>query len=240
RRDRRRGDRRRQFVWRQGDGHRGNAWRAVCKRSRQRNAASRPVPVVGLRNQRRRHSAGGGNRRDPPYADGSRLAMPELLLKISGLNKSFFGVQVLRDVGFELAQGAVLGLVGENGSGKSTTMNILGGVLTRDSGRIELAGEDVAPSNSRDALALGIAFIHQELSLFPNLSVEENIFLDHFPRRMHGLPFIDRRTLREQAKKALDLVDLKVSPATPVMRLPQGERQLVEIAKALTRQARLI
>jgi ribose transport system ATP-binding protein len=166
--------------------------------------------------------------------------MSGLLLKISGLNKSFFGVQVLRDVGFELTSGAVLGLVGENGSGKSTTMNILGGVLTRDSGRVELAGEDVAPSKSRDALALGIAFIHQELSLFPNLSVEENIFLDHFPRRMNGLPFIDRRTLREQAKRALDLVDLQVSPATPVMRLPQGERQLVEIAKALTRQARLI
>ena len=86
--------------------------------------------------------------------------MSELLLKISGLNKSFFGVQVLRDVGFELTSGAVLGLVGENGSGKSTTMNILGGVLTRDSGRVELAGVDVAPSNSRDALALGIAFIH--------------------------------------------------------------------------------
>ena len=92
--------------------------------------------------------------------------MSDLLLKVSGLNKSFFGVQVLRDVGFELTHGAVLGLVGENGSGKSTTMNILGGVLTRDSGRVELAGEEVAPANSRDALALGIAFIHQELSLF--------------------------------------------------------------------------
>jgi ribose transport system ATP-binding protein len=166
--------------------------------------------------------------------------MTEPLLKISGINKSFFGVHVLRDVGFELTRGAVLGLVGENGSGKSTTMNILGGVLTKDSGRIELAGQEVAPANSRDALTLGIAFIHQELSLFPNLSVEENIFLDHFPRRMNSLPFIDRRTLREQAKKALELIDLHVSPATPVMRLPQGERQLVEIAKALTRRARLI
>jgi ribose transport system ATP-binding protein len=166
--------------------------------------------------------------------------MSDLLLKIGGLNKSFFGVQVLHDIGFELARGAVLGLVGENGSGKSTTMNILGGVLTSDSGRIELAGEEVAPANSREALALGVAFIHQELSLFPNLSVEENIFLDHFPRRMDRLPFIDRRTLREQAKKALELIDLHVSPATPVMRLPQGERQLVEIVKALTRQARLI
>src|SRR6202167_4594892 len=166
--------------------------------------------------------------------------MSERVLKISGLNKSFFGVQVLRDVGFELTRGAVLGLVGENGSGKSTTMNILGGVLPKDSGRVELAGEEVAPASSRDALALGIAFIHQELSLFPNLSVEENIFLDHFPRRMNALPFIDRRTLRERAKNALELVDLHVSPVTPVMRLPQGDRQLVEIAKALTRQARLI
>jgi ribose transport system ATP-binding protein len=166
--------------------------------------------------------------------------MSDLLLKVSGLNKSFFGVQVLRDVGFELPFGAVLGLIGENGSGKSTTMNILGGVLTRDSGRVELAGEEVAPANSREALALGIAFIHQELSLFPNLSVEENIFLDHFPKRMNRLPFIDRRTLRDRAKNALELVDLHVSPVTPVMRLPQGERQLVEIAKALTRQARLI
>ena len=166
--------------------------------------------------------------------------MSELLLKVIGLNKSFFGVQVLRDVGLELRRGAVLGLVGENGSGKSTTMNILGGVLTKDSGRVELAGEEVAPANSREALALGIAFIHQELSLFPNLSVEENIFLDHFPRRLRRLPFIDRRQLRDQAQKALELVDLQVSPVTPVMRLPQGERQLVEIAKALTRQARLI
>ena len=120
--------------------------------------------------------------------------MSDLLLKVTGLNKSFFGVPVLRDVGLELRRGAVLGLVGENGSGKSTTMNILGGVLTKDSGRVELAGEEVAPASSRDALALGIAFIHQELSLFPNLSVEENIFLDHFPRRLRGLPFIDRRT----------------------------------------------
>ena len=166
--------------------------------------------------------------------------MSDLLLKVSGLNKSFFGVQVLRDVSFELRRGAVLGLVGENGSGKSTTMNIIGGVVTKDSGRVELAGEQVAPASSRDALALGIAFIHQELSLFPNLSVEENIFLDHFPRKVGQLPFIDRRNLRDRAKKALELVDLDLPPVTPVMRLPQGERQLVEIAKALSRQARLI
>src|SRR5271167_3773617 len=166
--------------------------------------------------------------------------MSEALLRIQNLDKSFFGVKVLRDVGLELHRGRVLGLVGENGSGKSTTMNILGGIHQKDGGRIEFDGREIAPQNSRDALALGIAFIHQELSLFPNLSVEENIFLDHFPRRVRGLPFIDRRNLRDQARKALELVDLQVSPVTPVMRLPQGERQLIEIAKALTRQARLI
>src|ERR1700734_2687491 len=121
--------------------------------------------------------------------------MSEVLLKVSGLNKSFFNVQVLRDVGFELRRGAVLGLVGENGSGKSTTMNILGGVLPKDSGVVEFDSHPVEPTNSRDAQALGIAFIHQELSLFPNLSVEENIFLNHFPRRMDRLPFISRRIL---------------------------------------------
>ena len=165
--------------------------------------------------------------------------MSERLLKISGLNKSFFGVQVLRDVGFELTQGAVLGLVGENGSGKSTTMNILGGVLTRDSGRVELAGEDVAPSNSRDALALGIAFIHQELSLSESQCRREHLPRS-FPKRMDGLPFIDRRTLRSRPRRRSTSSTCRSSPATPVMRLPQGERQLVEIAKALTRQARLI
>ena len=119
-------------------------------------------------------------------------------------------------------------------------MNILGGVLQKDGGRVEFAGEDIAPPNSRDAQALGIAFIHQELSLFPNLSVEENMFLDHFPRRIHGLPFIDRTRLRERAKEALALVDLRVFPGHAGMRLPQGERQLVEIVKALSREARLI
>ncbi|MDQ0469358.1 sugar ABC transporter ATP-binding protein [Labrys wisconsinensis] len=165
--------------------------------------------------------------------------MAEVLLRIENLDKSFFGVPVLRDVGFELKRGHVLGLVGENGSGKSTTMNILGGIHRRDGGRIELEGRDYAPESSREAQARGIAFIHQELSLFPNLSIEENIFLDHFPR-LGGLPFIDRRRMRERARAALDLVDLKVAPGTPVSRLPQGERQLVEIVKALSREAKLI
>lgn len=166
--------------------------------------------------------------------------MSDVLLRIRNLNKSFFGVRVLRDVGFELKRAKVLGLVGENGSGKSTTMNILGGILQKDAGSIELDGKEISPQNSSEAQALGIAFIHQELSLFPNLSIEENIFLDHFPLISRHLPFIDRRRMREQARNALKLVDLNVSPRTLVSRLPQGERQLVEIVKAITREARLI
>ena len=157
--------------------------------------------------------------------------MSEALLRIQNLDKSFFGVKVLRDVGLELHRGRVLGLVGENGSGKSTTMNILGGIHQKDGGRIEFDGREIAPQNSREAQALGIAFIHQELSLFPNLSIEENLFLDHFPRVSGALPFIDRRRMRERAKAALALVDLDIAPGTPLGRLAQGERQLVEIVR---------
>lgn len=166
--------------------------------------------------------------------------MSDALLSVRNLSKSFFGVQVLKDVSFDVKKGCVLGLLGENGSGKSTTMNIVGGILQRDSGQIEFAGVEVTPQNARDAQALGIAFIHQELSLFPNLSIEENIFLDHFPLRAGPLPLIDRRSMRRKAQEALGLVGLETSPKVPVSRLPQGERQLVEIAKALSRDAKLI
>lgn len=166
--------------------------------------------------------------------------MSEVLLGIRNLSKSFFGAPVLRDVNFDLRAGHVLGLIGENGSGKSTTMNILGGIHAKDQGRIEFDGREVEPRSAGEAQALGIAFIHQELALFPNLSIEENIFLDHFPKLSARLPLIDRKAMRARAKEALALVDLKATPATPVGRLAQGERQLVEIVKALVRRARLI
>ncbi|MBN9022709.1 MAG: sugar ABC transporter ATP-binding protein [Rhizobiales bacterium] len=146
----------------------------------------------------------------------------------------------MHDIGFDVQRGHVLGLVGENGSGKSTTMNILGGVHRRDRGTILLDGVPVEPQSPREAQELGIGFIHQELSLFPNLSIEENLFLDHFPRLGAWLPFIDRRRLRRRATEALQLVGLDVPPGTPVSSLPQGERQLVEIVKVLTRESRII
>jgi ribose transport system ATP-binding protein len=157
-----------------------------------------------------------------------------------GLCKSFFGVQVLHDMGFAVRPGQVLGLVGENGSGKSTTMNILGGVLPMDAGRMTLDGAEYRPRGPREAEARGIAFIHQELNLFRNLTVAENLFIAGFPKRVPGLPFIDRAKVRARTQELLSAVDLDVQPNTPVSRLSQGERQLVEIAKALGSNARMI
>jgi ABC-type sugar transport system ATPase subunit len=162
------------------------------------------------------------------------------LLEIEGLCKSFFGVEVLHKVGFSLRAGRVLGLVGENGSGKSTTMNIIGGVHQMDAGRISFDGADYRPKGPRDASKQGIAFIHQELNLFRNLSIAENLFITEFPKLVPGLPFIDRGAARKRAAELLAAVDLDISPATLVNRLSQGERQLVEIAKALGAKAKII
>ena len=170
--------------------------------------------------------------------EGVQTAAP--LLEMRGVCKSFFGVQVLHDVGFALDAGKVLGLVGENGSGKSTTMNILGGVHQMDAGHVTLDGAPYHPRNPRDAKARGIAFIHQELNLFRNLSIAENLFIADFPRRRWPGSLIDRRSMRTRARELLAAVDLDVSPATPVSRLSQGERQLVEIAKAIRDEARVV
>src|SRR5262249_5270189 len=127
-----------------------------------------------------------------------------------------------------------------NGSGKSTTMNILGGVHQPDRGTMTLDGAPYAPRGPRDAADRGIAFIHQELNLFRNLTVEENLFITGFPKLIGGLPFIDRAKVRERARELLSAIDLDIAPGTPLARLSQGERQLVEIAKALGADARIV
>lgn len=165
--------------------------------------------------------------------------MTEPLLRITDLQKSFFGVKVLHGVSLTLDRGEVMGLVGENGSGKSTTMNLLGGVLRLESGEILIDGVPYNPRSPRDAQEAGIAFIHQELNLFENLSIEENMFIGGFPR-LTGLPFIARAGMRRRAAAALARVRIGHDPATPLARLSQGERQLVEIARALLQDARII
>jgi ABC-type sugar transport system ATPase subunit len=162
------------------------------------------------------------------------------ILRIEGLSKSFFGVEVLHGVGFALHEGEVLGLVGENGSGKSTTMNILGGIHQPDSGTVTLGGRPYRPARPRDAQDAGLAFIHQELNLFENLSIEENLFISGFPQYGRRLPLIDRRQIRKRTAEMLEMVDVRYPPSTPVSRLSQGERQLVEIAKSLSFDAKII
>jgi ABC-type sugar transport system ATPase subunit len=159
------------------------------------------------------------------------------VLRFDGISKSFFGVPVLQGVSFTVPAGHAVGLVGENGAGKSTLMNILGGNLQPDAGRIWLGAEPHEPATPQDATRAGVAFIHQELNLFPNLSIAENLFLAAFPRRL-GL--IRQRAIHERTRALLNEVGLALAPDTAVERLSAGERQLVEIAKALSIEPRLI
>lgn len=161
------------------------------------------------------------------------------LLEFLGIEKAFFGVKVLKNVSFAVPPGGIVGLVGENGAGKSTLMNILGGNLQPDGGSLRFAGTDFAPSCPRDSAGRGIAFIHQELNLFPNLSIAENIYLTRFPRA-GATPFIQRGELRRRAAELLREVGLAVPPDRLLETLSAGERQLLEIAKALSIEARLI
>ncbi len=167
--------------------------------------------------------------------------MSETILQFDRIEKSFFGVRVLGGVSFALEEGHILGLVGENGAGKSTLMNILGGVIPFDAGRMLLGGEEYSPRNPLEARARGVAFIHQELNLFTNLSVAENIFITDFPkRRVAGLPLINRREMKARTRSLLESLDLGVAPETLVENLSPGERQLVEIAKAMSVEAKII
>ena len=155
------------------------------------------------------------------------------------IEKTFFGIKALKGVSLTLKPANILGLIGQNGAGKSTLMNVMGGVIRPESGCMLLDGAPYEPREPRDAVAAGIGFIHQELNLFTNLSVEENIFIDNFPRS--GLsPFFNRAAIRSKTTELLKELELDVLPRTIVETLSPGERQLVEIAKALASDARII
>ncbi|MGE0883793.1 MAG: sugar ABC transporter ATP-binding protein [Blastocatellales bacterium] len=162
------------------------------------------------------------------------------LLECSQIEKRYFGVPVLRGVNLRLAPGRVLGLVGENGAGKSTLMNILGGVVQADNGTMQLAGETYLPQTPADATGRGVAFVHQELNLFTNLSIAENLFLPHLPSLANLANLARRKTMRTKAAELLAAVNLQIAPDTLVENLSPGERQLVEIAKALGQDAQLM
>lgn len=152
--------------------------------------------------------------------------------------KRFDAVQALEAVDFQLRPGEIHGLVGENGAGKSTLLKILAGVYPPDAGRLFLEGSLLQLRDPRHAYQVGIRIVHQELSLVPTLSVAENLFLHEFAAA--GLRLVDRSTLTARARRLLDEWELDVSTRCPVESLPLGKRQLVEIARELAREARIL
>lgn len=149
----------------------------------------------------------------------------------------FPGVKALDDVSFEVRAGSIHALMGENGAGKSTLLKILSGAYLPSAGSLAINGQPRAFHHTADALAAGIAVIYQELHLVPEMSVAENLFLGHLPQK---LGIVNHRALAAAARQQLDLIGEAIDPCTKVSQLSLGQRQMVEIAKALTRGARII
>jgi ribose transport system ATP-binding protein len=160
------------------------------------------------------------------------------LLELHGVSKSFPGVQALSDVHLDLRFGEVLGLVGENGAGKSTLMKLLTGIYPIDAGDFYLNGQLFKPLNPRHALELGISIIHQEFNLMPDLTVAQNILVGREPR--HGRFFLDERALNKQAAALLDRLHLPLEPRDLVGGLTVAKQQMIEIAKALSYDPRVL
>ncbi len=160
-----------------------------------------------------------------------------VILEAKNIGKTFFGVKALTNVDISLRRGRALGLIGENGAGKSTLMNILGGFFPPEQGSMTLAGKPYQPQSALEAIEAGVGYIHQELNLFPNLTIGENIFIEDFPRR--GL-FINRKEVEERTGRVLSALGLDFSPWLKVERLMPGERQMVEIARVLASDAEIV
>lgn len=162
----------------------------------------------------------------------------DVLLEATGIGKSFPGVRALDGVDISVRRGRLNALLGENGAGKSTMMNILAGVFPPDSGTVKLEGRPVGFKNTREAQEAGIAIIFQELNLVPELSIAENIFIGREPMTRFGL--VDFKRMNRDAAALLHELELDADPRTPVCQLRVGAQQVVEIAKAISFNSRVI
>jgi ribose transport system ATP-binding protein len=172
----------------------------------------------------------------PPESIASATETPALQMR--RVSKSFGPSKVLTEVDFELHRGEIHALMGENGAGKSTLMNIAAGLIEDFEGEIAVEGKVVHLTSPRAAARAGIAIIHQELSLVPELEVDENIFLGQEKLRSGFL--VDRANQIQAAREALKMLDYHGSLEIPVSKLRVGEQQLIEIAKALVARARIL
>ncbi len=166
------------------------------------------------------------------------MASGQPLLCMEQIDKKFPGVHALDHVDFDLYEGEVHVLLGENGAGKSTLMKILTGLLSKDSGRIFIRGEEVRELNPEQAQALGIGMVYQELSLVPSLSVAENIFLGQLPRNRLGM--VDWPETYQRAQESLANLGVHINPQAEVRQLDVAEQQLTEIARILAKQPKIL
>ncbi|NLX09193.1 MAG: sugar ABC transporter ATP-binding protein [Chloroflexi bacterium] len=165
------------------------------------------------------------------------------VLEVRNISKAFPGVQALSNVDFKVYPNEVVALIGENGAGKSTLMKILSGAYKMDSGSVYIAGEPIEPQNPHHAQSLGISIIYQEFNLTPNQTVATNIFLGREPSFDNVLgraALVNRRQMRHEAARLLERVGARFSPDALVRNLSVAERQMVEIAKALSFESRII
>ena len=163
--------------------------------------------------------------------------MTEPILRMTGISKGFPGVQALQDVNLEVRSGEVLVLVGENGAGKSTLMKILSGIYTRDEGTIHFEGQPVELTSPLQAQQLGITIIHQELNMMPDLTVAQNIYIGREPKTG---PFLSERALNKQTDELLARLGIRLDARQKVGELTVAEQQMVEIAKALSFNAKVL
>ena len=163
--------------------------------------------------------------------------MEKTVLKMSGISKQFSGVYALRDVSFDLREGEVHALMGENGAGKSTLMKILCGIYPRDGGEVELFGKPVEFKNISESQAAGISIIHQELNMMNHLTVAQNIYIGREPKK--GI-FIDDKKMIEDAQKLFEHIGVNIDPSVKLGSLTVGKQQMVEIAKAVSHESRIL
>ncbi len=162
----------------------------------------------------------------------------EYLLQLKNISKSFPGVKALENVSFDLKPGEVHILLGENGAGKSTLMKVIAGAYLPDAGEIIIGGKPVSNLNPRKAQELGVGIIYQEFNLVPNINVAENIFIDKLPCK-HGI-FLDHRKMHSDAKQVLDSLKMNVPTTAKIVQISTAQQQMVEVAKALTHNSRIL